>query len=373
MIIHFSILAVIFVCALIWERPIKNKKISCIYRGINYDYKSQLFPWLIVFGYVTFLASMRSNMNDTAAYINSFNQIPGTWDSIKAILNSDGKDKAFDITANIFKMYVSSDYHIWFAFFAIIESCVFIYVLRRESVSFLDSCFFFFASALYYNYFSMMRQWLAVALVFLGSRFVKERKFIPYVLICIIAAQYHNSAYIMIPVYFIVSGKAWSKKQNAILGISFVGLLFLNPIMNTMQSALEETTYDYAINAMASNTGSSILRAVIAIVPVLIAYICRNRIDENDKMINTSINMAVLNFLLNLLASFTSGLYVIRLSTYINVYNMILYPYLLNVVVSERYRKILKFGFYAIYLAFYYYQMVHQGAFGYSSDILGTF
>lgn len=371
--IHFSILIVILICAFIWEPSIKYRKVNCIYRGKPYNYKSNIFPWLITFGYITFLAAMRSNVNDTAAYIDSFNTIPGTWSAIENIISGDGKDKAFDITANLFKMFVSSDYHMWFAIFAIIESCIFIHILRRESVSFLDSCFLFFATTLYYNYFSMMRQWFAVALAFFGSIFIKERKIVPYVIICVFAAQYHESAYLLIPLYFIVNGKAWSRKQNAILVVSIICLVFLNPILNTMQSALEGTTYDYAINTMAGNTGSSGLRAIIAAVPLLIAFFDRKVIYEDNKMINLCINMSMINFLLNLVATFSSGLYVIRLATYTSVYNLILYPYLLNVTVSKRNRKILKTGFYIMYFIFYIYQMAHQGAFGYSSDILGTF
>ncbi len=70
-------------------------------------------------------------MNDTSGYIQSFEHIPGTWDDVSRILDGDGKDKAFDITANIFKMYVSDDYHGWFGLFAAVESCIFIHVLSR--------------------------------------------------------------------------------------------------------------------------------------------------------------------------------------------------------------------------------------------------
>lgn len=371
--IHFSILAVILGCALIWERPIKHHKLKCIYYGERYDYKSLLMPWLIVFGYIAFLAAMRSGMNDTGAYVQSFHNIPGTWESVAKIIDGDGKDKAFDVTANIFKMYISSDYHWWFAFFAIIESGIFIYVLRRESVSFLDSCYVFFATTLYYNYFSMTRQWFAVLLLFAGSRLIKERKTIPYIILCIVAAQFHSSAYLFIPVYFIVTGEAWSKKQNILILASVLALFFLDPILNAMQTSLEGTTYDYALDAMASGSGSSIIRPIIAAVPVAIAFLYRSRIDRSNKMINVCINMSLINLLLNLLAAFTSGLYVIRLATYTAVYNLILYPYILNVAVSGNDRKIVKTCFYIIYFLFYCYQMSHQGAWGYSSDILGTF
>ena len=57
---------------------------------------------------------MRSGMNDTSAYIHSFDLISGTWDEINEILSGAGKDKAFYVTANLFKMFVSDDYHAWY-------------------------------------------------------------------------------------------------------------------------------------------------------------------------------------------------------------------------------------------------------------------
>ena len=140
-----------------------------------------------------------------------------------------------------------------------------------------------------------------------------------------------------------------------------------------MGGVLEGTTYDYALAAMSSSSGSSLIRPVIAAVPVGIAFVYRDRIEAGNKMVNVCINMSLLNFLLNLVASFTSGLYVIRLATYTAVYNLILYPYLLNVTVDQSRREFLKTGFYILYFLFYCYQMSYQGAWGYSSDILGVF
>lgn len=374
MIIHFSILAVMMVCALIWERPIKSRKLRCIYYGERYDYKSTLMPWLIVFGYIAFLAAMRSGMNDTFVYMDSFIGTSGTREALEnAFTSSDTRYKFTNILSVLFKMFISDNYHWWFALFAVVESAIFIAVLRRESVSFLDSCFFFFASTLYYNYFSMMRQWIAVVLLFGGARLIKEKKTIPFIILCIIAAQFHPSAYIMIPVYFFACGKAWSQKQNMLIGVALVALLFLNPVLSRLASSLDDASYGYAIEAMMAGSGSSVIRAIIAAVPVALAFVNRRYIDSENNMINVCINISVINFLLNFLASFTSGLYVIRLATYVQVYNLILYPYLLNVATSNRNRGMLKACFYVIYLLFFCYQMSHQGSWGYSSDILGVF
>ena len=193
------------------------------------------------------------------------------------------------------------------------------------------------------------------------------------ILLWLFAAQFHNSAYLFIPVYFMVTGRAWSPKQNLIIIAAVVGLLFLRPILDAVESSLANSTYDYAVAAMNSDSGSSIIRPVIAAVPVVIAYIHRDRIDEGNKMIHICINMSLINFLLNLLATFTCGLYVIRLAAYTAGYSLILYPYLLNVTVSSRNRSALKVGFYILYFIFYCYQMSHQGSWGYNSDILGVF
>lgn len=370
MIIHFSILFVILFVSLIWGQRVKELKLNCIYNGYDYSLiKSQLLPWVLIFGYICFLATMRSGMNDTSVYINSFINKSGTWMEIQDILSSDGKDKAFDIAANLFKMFISDDYHAWFFLFAIIESLAFVYILRRECIDLTVACYLFFSSTLYYNYFSMMRQWFAAVLLFAGAGLIKRNKTVLYLGLCIILAQFHTSAYLFIPIYFMVKGKAWSRKQNLIITVFVCIIILLNPFLRGVENLLEGTTYDYVIDSMSSGNGSSIIRVFIAAVPVFLAWVNREYIE--GEMINICVNMSLLNLLLTILATFTNGLYVIRLSTYTGLYNMLLYPYLLNIVVSNK--TIIKIGFYLLYFVFYVYQMQHQGAFGYASDILGVF
>lgn len=364
--IHFSILILIILVSLRYNSVIVSNKVH-----YGEEYKSPILPWLIVFGYISILAGLRTNINDTSVYRQSFEALSGTWEEIREILVGAGKDKGFNILGNLFKMFISDDYHIWFLFFAVVESGVFIYIFRRYAYSFAIAMFFFFASTLYYNYFSMMRQWFAVAIVFGGMEFIRKNKMVPYIILCCLAAQIHSSAYIMIPLYFIIKGKAWSTKQNLIVIAFSMALFFLNPLLNTLESVLQGTTYDYVITAMQTDTGSSVVRVFIAAVPVILAFVGRNWI-EDDTM-NICVNASIINFMLNTLATFTSGLYVIRLSNYISLYNVLLYPYLLERIFTIRSKKFIKTVFYILYFLFYIYQMHHQESFGYASDIIGKF
>lgn len=366
MIIHFSILAVILGVSFLWEKGTKLNKIKFK------NYIMPLMPWIIIFGYIAFLVAMRTDMNDTSVYIDSFKAAPGNFDEIFNIILGNGKDKGFNILANLFKMFISDNYHLWFAFFSVIESVCFIYILRRESVSILGSCFFFFASTMYYNYFSMMRQWFAVALFFLAFKWLKQKKFIPYLLVCLFAAQIHNSAYMCIPVYFIVTNNPYSKKQLMIIFALCVLLMLTNPILSSLENS--DSTYNYVFSTMTQNTGSSPIRIIIAFIPVLLSFMYVKKIkEENDNTIYICINISIINFLLNVLATYTSGLYIIRFSNYFSIFNMILLPFILEKVLVGKNKRIIKICFYVFYFVFFCYQMNHQGSFGYSSDILGTF
>lgn len=374
MIIHFSILLVILLVSAFYEHQFRANKIRAVANGgIASDYLGSLLPWLLVFAYITFLAGMRSNVNDTYAYRQTFINLQPSWGAIKSMIVGDGKDKGFNVLAMLFKMYVSQDYHVWFLFVAAFESLIIINVLKRESVSFFDTLFLFFITSCYFNYFTMMRQWIAVSIVFWASRFIKNKKVVPFILFCILAAQFHNSAYFMIIAYFIVTGKAWSKKQVILVFLFTFAMLFLQPILGTIGSFAEDSTYNYVISTMQTNSGSSWIRIPIAAAPLVLAYIYRDRINPDDSMINVSINMTLLNLLMITLASLTSGIFVGRMSNYSQVYTLILLPYLFNVAVEEKNRGSIKLGIYIVYSIFYYLQMNSSGSFFYGSDVLGYF
>lgn len=369
MIIHYSILGVILFVSLLWNKFALQKK------QIDPKAKLSLTPWLIIFGYIAFLAAMRTNFNDTFVYRTSFNDCIGGWENaVEALRTSDIKYAFTNFLQSIFKGYISDNYHAWFAFFAIVESIIYIYIYRRECNDIFVPCYYFFASTLYVNYFSMMRQWMAVSLMFMALIPFKEKKWIKFTLCCILAFLIHPSAIFGVVFYFLALGQPWKFKQTSILVVAAISLLFMNPILNSLDSSMDGTTYDYAIETMTTNSGSSPIRALIAIVPVVLSYVCRSEIaSEDSKVLNISVNMTVFFFLLNLVASFTSGLYVVRLSTYVEPFVGIVYSYLLTRGLNPKWRRFVLFAFIVLYLAYYVYSMQHLGTGYYISDILGTF
>ena len=369
MILHFSILGLILILSFFYENRIKESKVPVALEDGDYvSAKTYYTPWVILFILITFYTYIRTDVNDTAVYRAVFTELQPSWDNINTIIDDTSKDKGFYILQNLFKMYVSDDYHMWFLFIASVESIILVCILARYSVSFFDATFYFFASQLYYNYFSMMRQWLAVCIVFIGFTFIKKKKFIPFLLICLLAAQFHNSAYFVIPVYFLLQGKPWGRKQMSILFLFVLALFFLQPILSSLNGTTENSIYNYVFNAMSSNSGSSIARVVFIIFPVVLAFINKDKI--TDKTMCICVNAAVLTLLLIVVASFSSGLYINRFKTYIYMYTIPFVPYLLNVVYNDRKNKQeLKLVFYLVYLIIYCVFMEYEDSFIYHSDM----
>ena len=86
MIIHLSVLFVILLVCPIFERREKQYALGTISRG--HWFITVRTPWVIVFGYVAFLAAMRTSMNDTSVYRDTFNTLNVTWEEFQHQISS---------------------------------------------------------------------------------------------------------------------------------------------------------------------------------------------------------------------------------------------------------------------------------------------
>lgn len=136
---------------------------------------------------------------------------------------------------------------------------------------------------------------------------------------------------------------------------------------------LEKTQYagyvDYINN---SGVGSNIIRLLIASIPVLIAFYGRHVIEfEGNKFIKICVNMSVVNMCIYMIATVSSGMAVGRAAAYFEMYNLILLPWLINHVFSGPTRKIVRLSCFALYIVYFWYQMVVTWHLSYGSDFLG--
>ena len=201
----------------------------------------------------------------------------------------------------------------------------------------------------WHNSFNGVRQYLAAAILFSGHRYILKRELKKYVLIVMFASMFHRTAFVMLPVYFLV-GRQFTWKNAFLI---FAGTLvirysydFLFSIMSTLKGH-EQSQYEYM------QTSVNELRVLSTIPPIVLAMISgwdfRNQ-PENAFYLGLLVVNA--GFMIG-----TSGsAYLARAAIYTEIYTTIAIPRFLNAF-NESTKRLLTFMVVVLYAVFWWYEL----------------
>ena len=327
--------------------------------------ETRFVPWfaVLVIAPVIIWAGFRSGAGyvDTNAYIYTYSKIPtGFGDLYHYITVVQTKDPGFSIYMAIIKMVFGASYTPFLIITALIQGLSVTFFFRKYSSQFMISMFIFIASTEYFSWmFNGLRQFLAVAIALIAFRFLFEKKYIPYVLLILLASTIHLTAIILLPVAFIVNSRPWSIRVFIVLGIAVFALIATNQFTDFLNSSLQDTQYSDSVEYWQQEHfgGTNPIRVLVQIVPTVIAFVGRRKLAENsNRIIDISINMSVVSTAIWLVSMVTSGIHIGRLPIYVSLFNNILLPYEIQILFNEKDQRIVKIAMVVLYLAFSYYQ-----------------
>ena len=351
-----------------------QKKRKSLYDISLGDNKSiGLFFAILTFAFLIIVIGCRSEFNDTYYYRDVFkNYITGNLSQIKTIWVSDSKSKFFLIIQCLFKHYISKDYNAWFFALAIFQMGAVIKLYYKYSVDYFLTSFLYVASTSFVWLMGGTRQFFAVSIVLYGIDYLVDRKAVKFLALVLIAALFHVSAIVWIPIYFICTGKPWSWKIIAFI----VGMVLIIFSMDNFTDLLDEVLEDTSYSGMASNFDSSngvnAMRVLVTCVPWGLALLCKKQIeDENNVFLNICVNLSVVSSAIYFVGMFTSGIIVGRIPMYFMLTNYLLIPWILNKYFSQSMKFIMKTACIVMYFLYFYYDMVIKGTGHYGSELLG--
>src|SRR5699024_9204062 len=140
-----------------------------------------------------------------------------------------------------------------------------------------------------------VRQVLAAAVAFAAIRYLINGHFIKYSLIVLLASTFHQSALVLIPIYFLVRFKAWSKMTVVVIILSVLAVISFEQFTEILFVALEDTQYSNYEGF--DEGGSNILRTLVTAAPLVVAYLGRKKLrvifPDSDYIVNMSVLGAV--------------------------------------------------------------------------------
>jgi len=108
-------------------------------------------------------------------------------------------------------------YELVFAVFALVTLIFFLKAFIAQSESFSQSFFLFMTLGLYFQTFNTVRYYLALSVALFSMRYVLEKDFMKFVFWILVAAMFHKSVLLVIPVYWIASCQ-W-KRWHVVAGL----------------------------------------------------------------------------------------------------------------------------------------------------------
>ena len=316
---------------------------------------------LLSLPYVIWAVFRPDSFGDTAAYRSAFNNATPSLIRLLSSIDEDSKDKGFSVLMTLMKALFGNSDVLFFLLIAAFQLFCVVYIYRKYSSDFLLCFFLFIVSTDYMSWMhNGIRQFIAATAITVCFGLIVNKKYLLTICIILLVSTIHMSALIMIPIVFIIQGKAWNKKTILFILVIVITMAFIDRFTPFLDTMLAETQYsDIVTNEIwTSDDGTNIIRVLVYSAPALLSLIGKKYIDyENDRVINICVNCSCITMALYLLASVSSGIYIGRLPIYTTLVGYIAVPWLIDHMFTIRSAQLIKFAMIGAYLIFFYYQM----------------
>lgn len=310
----------------------------------------------LVFLPIFLIACLGRARSDTILYVSSFEAFSSNWGDLIESLRTAESGQAFAILQFAVKKMFGNSVIAYRVILALIHSIPVVLICRKYSESYLMTMFLFVTSAVHVAWMmNGIRQFIATVIIFSGTPYLLKKKYLPMIALVLFASTFHVTALLMLPIIFIVQGKAWNEKTVFYIVVALIAMYVFDTYTGVMDFMLQGTEFEGAVDnwqAMGDD-GVNPIRVFVNAIPMILAFLGRNHIkQENDAMLNICVNMSVVTTGLYLIAMVTSGVMVGRLPIYTSLYNLILLPNLIPKMFTEgstRIVRLIMIGFYLLY------------------------
>lgn len=185
------------------------------------------------------VSGFRNNIGDTYFYMHAFKVTDFNWGYIR-----NSKDVGFSILQMILKVYTDNPQVLIFIT-ALITNILIVAVLYKYSRMIELSLYVYIASGMYLVSMNGVRQYLTAAIIFTATKYILDGNWKKYFLIVLFASTFHQSALVLIPIYFVVRRKAWSTITFILLLLAVLIVIGFNQFAEAFFATIGDTQYGH--------------------------------------------------------------------------------------------------------------------------------
>lgn len=222
----------------------------------------------------------------------------------------------------LYTFSINTNIYLFFVITSILTYGLVCITLYKYSKDYMVSVLLFVIFPLFYlNSFSVIRNFLAVAITFYGIKYILEKKLLRYIITIVLASMFHKSALIaligILPLLINIT--------PIVSIITMLFLLLLKPLIYTIMTTLNLGVYNLYINTGTSTNGQTAFLLLAGIYTLVILRIFKEKDQSFNKyffLFSIGISIFVLFWGMGELSH--------RLSLYFTIYVLLLIPYVVR-------------------------------------------
>ena len=286
---------------------------------------------LAVFTVLFLLSALRMEVgNDYETYVDTIHEIyVGGYVVTEPLFNA--------VVKILCELSGGENYLLVFGFFAFVTIGIFLKVLYEQADNFAMSFFLFMTLGIYFRTFNTVRYYFVLAVTLYSFRYVFRKEYGKFVLLIVLAAFFHKSVLVVIPIY-LIANMSWKKWHMAVLTVGAAAMVLCQDLI--MKIALElypsykDTIFLQTETGLSGNL-TSVLRCMAVLALAVICY----KDDWKEKQENKFyFKLNILAILLYLCGSFLP--LVGRIGYYLVTSHVLFIPAILGSIKDKKKKKI---------------------------------
>lgn len=286
---------------------------------------------LAIFVILFLLSALRMEVgNDYETYVDTIHEIyVGGYVVTEPLFNA--------VVKIVCELSGGENYLLVFAVFAFVTIWIFLKALYEQTDDFPLAFFLFMTLGIYFRTFNTVRYYFVLAITLYSFRYVFRKEYGKFILLIVLAAFFHKSVLVVIPIY-LIANMTWKKWHMAVLAVGATGMLvFQDLIMKialTLYPSYKDTIFLQTETGLSGNL-MSILRCVAVLVLAVICYQDEWREKQENRF------YFKLNFLAILLYLCGSFLPLVgRIGYYLMTSHVLFIPAIVGSIKNEKKKKI---------------------------------
>lgn len=237
---------------------------------------------------LAFIAAIRnvSVGTDTKQFCEIYSDIAeNSWSYFYTVSGFNGRmEPGFYLLCKLLS-YITKNHQILIATTSLFSIGTFCYYIYKESKNAYLSMIIFIGFQHYAMYLTAMRQVLAISILIIGYEiFLKKEKNLPYILMVIIAMQFHISAFIGLIYLFLRKVNFSIKAMLILISATFVSSLILPKLLIFITKYIGFSEYIDSI-FFVSNYSAAVIQLAVYLLFFSIALFYKHFTDYDDKFL----------------------------------------------------------------------------------------